>query len=372
MLGMDLEALIQQTPGRLVLEDGASFDGVLFGANERAIGEVVFSTGMVGYNESLTDPSYRKQLLVFTYPSIGNYGVPDAALDEFGLQRNFESSRVHVGGVIVANLADDTSHYSATRSLSNWLADQGVCGLEGVDTRRLTQHLRDRGSMAGAIVPASRLSHSDDREPDFTVDPQWNPVAEVSITEPREYGTDGPRVVLLDTGVKESIIRMLVVAGARVLRVPWDYDFFGESFDGLLLANGPGDPKRVDASIALVRRALEAKVPTFGICFGHQLLALAAGANTYKLKFGHRGHNQPCTEVGTPRCYITSQNHGYAVDGQTLPSGWREWFVNANDGTNEGIRHEYQPARSVQFHPEAAPGPTDTGHLLGLFMEMLP
>ena len=362
---MDLEALNQQTRGRLILEDGTSFDGVLFGAKDRAVGEVVFSTGMVGYNESLTDPSYRKQVLVFTYPSIGNYGVPDAALDEHGLQRNFESSRVHVGGVVVANLANDTSHYSAKCSLSAWLEGQGVCGLEGVDTRRLTQHLRDNGSMSGAIV-------SGDGEPDFVVDPQWNPVAEVSITEPREYGVDGPRVVLLDTGVKESIIRMLVLAGARVLCVPWDYDFFGESFDGLLLANGPGDPKRVEASIALVRRALAQKVPTFGICFGHQLLALAAGADTYKLKFGHRGHNQPCTEVGTPRCYITSQNHGYAVDGQTLPGGWREWFINANDGTNEGIRHEYQPARSVQFHPEAAPGPTDTGHLLRLFMEMLP
>ena len=367
-----MEASTQQTPGRLILEDGASFDGFLFGTKEMAVGEVVFSTGMVGYNESLTDPSYRKQVLVFTYPSIGNYGVPDATVDEYGLQSNFESSRVHVGGVVVANVADDTSHYAATRSLPDWLKGQGVSGLSGVDTRRLTQHLRDKGSMSGAIV-------TDGSEPDFTVDPQWNPVDEVSITEPREYGptsrpgrTDGPRVVLLDTGVKESIIRLLVRAGARVLRVPWNYDFFGESFDGLLLANGPGDPKRADASIALVRRALAEKVPTFGICFGHQLMALAAGADTYKLKFGHRGHNQPCIEVGTQRCYITSQNHGYAVDGTTLPEGWREWFVNANDRTNEGIRHEYQPARSVQFHPEAAPGPTDTAHLLGLFMEMLP
>lgn len=365
MLGMDLEALDQPTCGRLLLEDGASFDGVLFGTMERAVGEVVFSTGMVGYNESLTDPSYLKQVLVFTYPSIGNYGVPDAALDEYGLQRNFESSRVHVGGVVVANLADDTSHYTAKQSLSEWLKDQGVSGLAGVDTRRLTQHLRDHGSMSGAITV-------DESDPDFAVDPNWNPVAEVSIAEPREYGTDGPRVILLDTGVKESIIRLLVRAGARVLRVPWDYDFFGESYDGLLLANGPGDPKQAVASIELVRRALAEKVPTFGICFGHQLLALAAGADTYKLKFGHRSHNQPCVEVGTPRCYITAQNHGYAVDGQSLPGGWREWFVNANDGTNEGIRHEYQPARSVQFHPEAAPGPTDTGHLLGLFMEMLP
>ncbi len=348
----------------LVLEDGAEFPGVAHGAARSIAGEVVFSTGMVGYPESLTDPSYAGQILTFTYPLIGNYGVVAAGRDELGLPAHLESEHVQVAGVVVSELSADVDHWSARRSLEDWLRAEGITCLAGVDTRALTKHLRARGTMLGKIVVAGADTPFNDPN-------RRNLVAEVSVPEPIDYGRDGPRIVLLDTGAKLSIVRALVRAGARVLRVPWDYDFFAERFDGVLLSNGPGDPKTVVASVALVRRALEQGVPTLGVCLGNQLLALACGADTYKLPFGHRSQNQPSTELGTPRTYLTSQNHGYAVDARSLPEGWREWFKNANDGTNEGIRHDWKPFRSVQFHPEATPGPTDTNFLFRRFLEMI-
>ncbi len=351
-------------PGILILEDGTEIPGTLFGAEVPVSGEVVFNTGMVGYPESLTDPSYAGQILVMTYPLVGNYGVPGKERDALGLPAGFESDRVQIRGLVVSSLSSDTSHWSARRSLDDWLLESGVPGLQGVDTRALAKRIREKGVLLGRIVSAGRDIEMAD--PNLT-----NLVAEVSTPEPREFGRDGPRVVLIDTGVKASILRCLVQAGARVLQVPWDHDFFDEDFDGLFLSNGPGDPKMARKTVEHVRRAMEEKIPTFGICLGNQLLALAAGADTYKLKFGHRAQNQPCLEVGTRRCYVTSQNHGYAVNGATLPEGWREWFLNANDGTNEGIRHEYRPMRSVQFHPEATPGPTDTLELFKRFLEML-
>jgi carbamoyl-phosphate synthase small subunit len=239
-----------------------------------------------------------------------------------------------------------------------------VPGIQGVDTRAVAKRIRSEGAMLAKLV-------ADGEEIDWHDPNRTNLAGEASISAPEEYGKDGPRVVLVDTGAKLSIVRSLVRAGARVLRVPWNHDFFQEHFDGLFLSNGPGDPKMVPETVALVRRALEQKIPTFGICLGNQILALAAGADTYKLKFGHRSQNQPCAEVGTRRCVVTSQNHGYAVNGETLPEGWREWFVNANDQTNEGIRHEWKPARSVQFHPEARPGPSDSESLFERFVEML-
>lgn len=350
--------------GSLILEDGSEFPGRLFGAETAVSGEVVFTTGMVGYPESLTDPSYAGQILTCTYPLIGNYGVPGLERDEFGLPTGFESERVQITGLVVATLSDDTSHWSARRSLDDWLRESRVPGIQGVDTRALAKRIREKGAMLGKII-------SEDRDIPLTDPNLTNLVARVSVAERIEYGSDGPRVVLVDTGAKANIIRALVRRGARVIRVPWDHDFMNEDLDGLFLANGPGDPKMAAITIANIRRALDAKIPTMGICLGNQLLALAAGADTYKLKFGHRSQNQPCLEVGTRRCYVTSQNHGYAVNGATLPEGWREWFVNANDGTNEGIRHEYRPLRSVQFHPEAAPGPTDTMELFDRFLEMV-
>ncbi len=351
--------------GLLILEDGSELPGTLFGADPPAAGEVVFNTGMVGYPETLTDPSYAGQILNLTYPLVGNYGVPGDERDELGLPRGFEAERIWVKALVISTLASDTTHWSAKRSLHEWLAGEGVPGLAGVDTRALAGRIRERGAMLGKIVAegGGDLAFHD---PNLA-----NLVAEVSTPEIVSYGSDGPRIVVPDTGAKANIVRCLVRCGARVLRVPWDYDFFREEFDGVLLPNGPGDPKMADATVANVRRALDEKVPLFGICLGNQMLALAAGADTYKLKFGHRSQNQPCVEVGTRRCFVTSQNHGYAVNGDTLPEGWRQWFANANDGTNEGIRHDWKPARSVQFHPEADPGPTDTAELFERFVEML-
>ncbi len=346
----------------LVLEDGSEFPGRAFGAARSTAGEMVFSTGMVGYPESMTDPSFRGQLLVFTYPLVGNYGVPGDETDELGLPRWFESHAVHTAGIVVSTLSHDTSHWAAKRSLHQWMVEQDVPGIEGIDTRLLAKRLRQKGAMLGKIVV-------DDQESAWVDPNQTNLVAEVSPPEPVAYGSDGPRVVLVDTGCKLSILRGLVAAGTRVLRVPWDYDFFNEEFDGVFLSNGPGNPTMAEATVANTRKVLEQKIPLFGVCLGNQILALAAGAKTYKMKFGHRSQNQPCLEVGTRRCYVTSQNHGYAVNGATLPEGWREWFVNANDRTNEGIRHEWINARSVQFHPEATPGPTDTEFLFRRFRE---
>ncbi len=350
----------------LQLEDGLELPGEIFGAVRSTAGEAVFSTGMVGYPESITDPSYCGQLLTFTYPLIGNYGNRGADLDDSGLPIGYESTKPQVSGVIVANASDDDHHWTADRSFSSWLAAYDIPGISGIDTRALTVHLRTKGSMLGRIVRA-------DEEPPPWYDPNLeNLVAKVSIEEPRDYGTDGPRVVLVDTGVKLNIVRSLLKAGARVRRVPWNHDFHQDEFDAICLANGPGNPALLDPLVENVRRALDDSVPIFGVCLGNQVLARAAGAETYKLMFGHRSQNQPCVEVGTERCYITSQNHGYAVAGDSLPEGWREWFRNANDQSNEGIRHEWKPFRSVQFHPEATPGPVDTADLFERFLEMIP
>ncbi len=350
--------------GRLILEDGSELLGSLAGAALPVAGELVFNTGMVGYPEALTDPSYAGQILILTYPMIGNYGVPGDQRDELGLPLHFESERVQVQGLVVGSLSADTFHWSAERTLNDWLEASRVPILAGVDTRALAKRVRESGVMLCKLVPGDE--DIEWRDPNLS-----NLVAGVSVDEPVVYGEEGPRVVLVDAGAKASIVRGLVGAGARVLRVPWDYDFFGEDFDGICISNGPGDPKLADKTIEHVRRGLKERIPIFGVCLGNQILALAAGADTYTLKFGHRSQNQPCSEVGSRRCYVTSQNHGYAVNGATLPEGWREWFVNANDGTNEGIRHDWQPARSVQFHPEATPGPTDTAHLFQRFVEML-
>ena len=338
---------------RLSLEDGAAFAGRLCGYPAAACGEVVFNTGMVGYTEALTDPSYRGQILVLTYPLVGNYGVPPA----------FESRRIQAAALVVTELVEEYSHAGAAKSLPQWLYDEGIPCLAGVDTRALAKRLRSSGCMPGKLVPDGEAASTDASFDHL--------VSDVSVKEKVVYEGDGKTVVLVDCGAKASIIGELRARGLRVVRVPWDYDYLAEDFDGVLVSNGPGDPGDCGAAIANLRRAMEAGRPMMGICLGHQLMALAAGASTYKLKFGHRGHNQPCIEQGTGRCFITSQNHGYAVDASTLPAGWHAWFTNANDGSNEGMRHGSRPFLSVQFHPEAAPGPVDCAPLFDRFVGMM-
>ena len=323
----------------------------------------MFNTGMVGYPETLTDPSYKGQILVTTYPLIGNYGVSsDHPVDEIGSP--FESDKLQISGLVVSEVSADHNHWNATRSLPQWLVEQGVPALWGIDTRSLTKRLREKGSMLGKIL-------MDENDVELYDPNRDNLIAQVSLNRPVVYAGGKHRIVVIDGGCKNSIIRSLLARGVTVIRVPWDYDFLAEKFDAVLVSNGPGDPKACEKMVAQVRRAMERDHPIFGVCLGHQILALAAGGNTYKLKYGHRSQNQPCKEVGTNRCYITSQNHGYAVDTETLPAGWEPWFTNANDGTNEGLRHRTRPFMSVQFHPEAAPGPVDTNFLLDEFLNLI-
>jgi carbamoyl-phosphate synthase small subunit len=348
--------------GRLVLEDGTTFCGRPFGFPRPVAGEVVFNTGMVGYLETLTDPSYRGQILVLTYPLIGNYGVPGERGDG-SLLAPFESNRIQVSGLIVSEASMEYSHWTASRSFAQWLRDERVPALMGVDTRALTKRLRSAGTMLGKIVGDEDIAFDD---PNAS-----NLVAQASVEKPVVYEGGATRVVLVDCGCKASIVRSLLSRGVTLIRVPWDYDFLQEDFDAVVISNGPGDPRQCGPTVRTVARALEQDRPILGICLGHQILALAAGASTYKLKFGHRSQNQPCLEQHTKRCYITSQNHGYAVDADSLPADWEPWFTNANDGTSEGLRHRTAPFMSVQFHPEAAPGPVDTQYLFDRFLGLI-
>jgi carbamoyl-phosphate synthase small subunit len=358
-LNRDRDALTYEdsrpTYGSLVLEDGTRFEGTSFGYEDACAGEVVFCTGMVGYPEALTDASFAGQILVMTYPIMGNYGVPDASA--------WEDDRIHVAGLLVSHYVNTPSHVQSIMTLEDWLKREKIPALEIKDTRLLTQHLRQYGSMLGKIIF--------DRDIDFRDPNQEHLLERVSVKEVQVAGDGETTIVLIDCGAKRNIVRSLLARNVRVITVPWDYDLFSPNctfeFDGILISNGPGNPKLAKKTIETIRIALERKIPTMGICMGHQLLALAAGGETYKLKFGHRSQNQPCLMLGTKRCYITTQNHGFAVG--KLPPDFEPWFVNANDHTNEGMHHTQLPFFSVQFHPEAAPGPMDTEWLFDYFLE---
>lgn len=396
LLSKPISPPMESTGNRMMTlqtHDGVALQGYSFGAPVSAAGEVVFQTGMVGYPESITDPSYEGQILVITYPLVGNYGVPDRELKDDivpQLPKYFESNKIHIAGLVVAHYTDEYSHFLAKSSLGQWLKEQGVPAIYGVDTRNLTKRLREKGSTLGRLalqkdsVSSQTVLDACDWEQYFDI-PQWvnpnvdNLVAKVSTKEPVLYtpseniklGKDGKpiRILALDVGMKYNQIRCFVKRGVELKVVPWDYDFSQEKYDGLFISNGPGDPSILKNVVTSLERALkEAKTPIFGICLGHQLLARASGASTLKLKFGNRGHNIPCTSTISGRCYITSQNHGFAVDSSTLPAGWKELFVNANDGSNEGIYHESKPIFSVQFHPESTPGPRDTEFLFDVFI----
>jgi carbamoyl-phosphate synthase small subunit len=348
---------------KLVLEDGSIFEGYSFGSKKVVNGEVVFNTGMVGYPESLTDPSYRGQILVLTYPLIGNYGVPGNEKED-NVLKNFESDRIQVQGLIISDYSDRYSHWNAKKSLSEWMKEYNIPGIYGIDTRELTKKLRKKGTMLGKIIYGKEsLSFEDPNK--------RNLVSEASVKKPVIYKKGKKKIILVDCGTKNNIIRAFLRRNFTVIRVPWDYNFLNEKVDGIIISNGPGDPKKCRQTIENVRKALLKNTPILGICLGSQILALAAGANTYKLKYGHRSHNQPCIESGTKRCYITSQNHGYAVDADTLSEDWREWFFNNNDNTNEGIIHISKPFFGTQFHPEASPGPDDTEFLFDLFIRSI-
>ena len=341
---------------KLYLEDGTVFEGKSFGAPVDVAGEVVFNTGMTGYVESLSDPSYAGQIVVLTYPLVGNYGVPD--------KKFFESTKMQIAGLVVSEYSENYSHHDAKESLAAWLTASGVPAITGVDTRALTKRLREHGVMLGQLVESGKAGT-------FTDPNEENLVAQVSPKKKTVYGNGPIKIMLIDCGCKENIVRSLVRPETTVVRVPWDYDFTHEEYRALAISNGPGDPTKCAATIGYIRKAMAAGKPVVGVCLGNQLLALAAGAKTYKLKYGHRGQNQPCIDAETGRCYITSQNHGFAVDTDSLPPEWKEWFVNANDGSNEGIAHRSKPWRSVQFHPEATPGPTDTAWIFDRFIEDL-
>jgi len=356
----------------LVLQDGTIFPGESFGAPRDSDGEVVFNTGMVGYPESLTDPSYSGQILTFTYPLIGNYGVPSEEKNQWGFSKNLESEEIHVRGVIVSQVSETHSHHKAVSSLGAWLEHHGIPGLTGVDTRALTLKLRETGVMLGRIVQGNEVPVSPISDPNLQ-----NLVANVSCKEMITYEPEGDvhsTVIAYDCGMKRNILRSFLNRGVKVIRVPWDFDLssYEGTYDGVFFSNGPGDPKTCVPTIKSLAYAIDRDVPTFGICLGNQLMGLAIGGDTYKLKYGHRGANQPCIEEGCdiPRCIITSQNHGFALS-ETLPAGWRVWFRNANDGTVEGIRHDSGRFFSVQFHPEATPGPEDANYLFDEFLGVL-
>ena len=368
---------------RLILEDGTEFCGRSFGYDADTIGEVVFSTAMTGYPESLTDPSYAGQILVMTYPLVGNYGVPETTIGINGLPMFMESERIHVKALVVADYSERFSHWNAKESLAAWLKREKIPAITGIDTRRLTMVIREHGVMMGRIVVSNHSDYSENSEYSDNSETEYGSVNWVEKVSCKDVLVYQPtpniqfpapkRVVLVDCGVKANIVRCLTRRGIEVVRVPWDYDFNEIQFDGLFLANGPGDPERCEKTIEHIRKFLnnERVRPCMGICLGNQLLALSAGAKTYKLKYGHRSHNQPVRKVGTNQCFITSQNHGFAVDDKTLPADWEPLFVNMNDGSNEGVRHKTKPWFSVQFHPEACSGPTDTEWMFDEFAKML-
>jgi len=348
----------------LVLEDGTEMAGAAFGDTEPVFGEVVFNTGMTGYVETLTDPSYKGQILVATYPLIGNYGVPPPR-QQGTLDRPYESSRIQVQGLVVQTYSDAYSHHASTRSLGEWLRAEEVPAVTGIDTRTLTRRLREHGTMQGWLFPAE-LGLDEAKRTARAIEMGDEVFRSVAPSEPIHYEAGDLKILVIDAGVKDNIVRSLLERGASVIRAPYHARLaeLAVGADGILIGNGPGDPKDLKSLIEQVRGLLGGyRRPIFGVCLGNQILALAAGGDTYKLPYGHRGVNQPVQDLLTRRCYVTSQNHGYAVREDALPPDWEPWFVNINDGTNEGIRCRGKPHFSVQFHPEASPGPRDTGYL---------
>jgi carbamoyl-phosphate synthase small subunit len=366
-------------PAVLLLEDGTLFLGKGFGAEATVVGEMVFNTGMVGYPESMTDPSYAGQVLCFTYPLVGNYGVPSGEeKDVFGLPRYFESDGIKVTGLVVQEHCQRPSHWASVRSLSGWMSDQGVPGIEGVDTRALVSTIRERGVMMCALANGPAVASRRELKRLLENAARYDSVdfvRRVSVKKPETFGVSEKKVVLIDCGAKESIIRNMLGRGYAVVRMPFDSsyaDVIKHDPAGVIVSNGPGDPRLCVETVKTTARLVDSDVPVLGICLGEQVLGMSQGAETYKLKYGHRGQNKPVVDVVSGRGYVTSQNHGYAVDPKTLSkTELRPWFINADDKSVEGLVHGNKPCIAVQFHPEAAPGPYDTEFVFDRFTEMI-
>jgi len=354
---------LKKKQAKLILEDGTEISGESFGYQHSCAGEVVFATGMVGYPESFTDPSYKGQILVLTYPLIGNYGMPAEKYVD-GILEHYESDKGQISGLIVENYSHLYHHWNAQTSLAQWLYNQEIPAISGIDTRALTKRLREKGTMLGKIVV-------DNSDLNFYDPDKDNLVEKVSVEEPIVYGKGEKTVLLIDCGCKNNIIRELIKRNVKVIRVPWNYPIVEEKFDGILVSNGPGDPKMCQPTINEIQKIFEKNIPCFGICLGNQIMALAAGADTVKMKYGHRSQNQPVMDLTNKKCYITTQNHGFVVKQKSIPKSWKNYFKNLNDDTIEGLVHKSGKFFSVQFHPEAYPGPTDTSFLFDKFIESL-
>ena len=353
--------------GKLVLEDGTVFDGMGFGYSTTSFGEAVFNTGMVGYTEALTDPSYRGQILTLTYPLVGNYGVPDTSvLDSDGIRKYFESDRIQARGLVVHELSLTASHWSLDMTLDEWLYKEKIPAISGIDTRALTTKLRTSGVMMAALAVSEKEIDEQELKRNLVTAKKYNDeefMAEVSVREPQVYGQDKGSVVVVDTGVKNAILRNIRNLGYKVIRVPWDYSIekiLSYNPRGVVISNGPGDPVMCGKTMETARQLIDRNIPTLGICLGAQILGLAGGATTYKLKYGHRGQNKSCIDLESNQVYVTSQNHGYCIDPESLKkTDFKLWFSNTDDKTVEGIRHKDKKIIAVQFHPEASPGPFD-------------
>lgn len=353
---------------KLFLENGEIIPGKSFGADREAEGEIVFTTGMTGYLETLTDPSYFGQIVTFTFPLIGNYGVFDREDFIDHVDKVYESSKIWVRGVIVTEVSESFSHYLARSSFGQWLKKNDIPALTGIDTRHITTVLRESGTLLAKIGKNTPQTFQDPLKGRYV--PQVSPQT-MEILDPEK--PIGKTVAFIDCGAKNGIFRNFLKRGVRIIRLPFDQDPFelNEKFDGIFFSNGPGDPATMTETIEIARKALTKNKPIFGICLGNQILALAAGGKTKKMKYGHRGVNQPVQDLETQRCLITTQNHGYEVDESALPADFRPWMKNLNDGSNEGIKHRKKNIFATQFHPEACAGPEDAQYLFDEFIQTL-